>query len=204
VTRPAAHPAVAPLAAATAGYLLGSIPSADIATRLARTDVVDMRAAGSGNPGATNAAAVLGTRWGTAVLVADMAKGAAAGFLGRAVAGPTGAYAAATASIAGHIVPPWSNGRGGKGVATSAGACVAVFPAYFPVDAGVAAAAAVANRNAERTVWVSSAAWIAAAVLWWRRGFPNAWGPPPTAGLPLFSIAGAAMIVAKFRSARRR
>lgn len=190
------------LLATAAGYLAGSIPSADIATRLARTNVNDLRATGSGNPGALNAAAVLGRRWGVAVLGADMAKGAAAGVIGRAIAGPSGAYAAATASIAGHIVPVWSGGRGGKGVATSAGACAAVFPAYFPIDAAVAATAAVTARNAERTIWISSAAWVAAALVWWRRGLSNAWGPSPTGGLPLFAIAGATMILAKFRAAR--
>ena len=167
------------LLAAAAGYLAGSIPSADIATRLARTKVDDLRAAGSGNPGALNAAAVLGRRWGAAVLGADMAKGAAAGVIGRAIAGPSGAYAAATASIAGHIVPVWSGGRGGKGVATSAGACAAVFPAYFPIDAAVAATAAVTARNAERTIWISSAAWVAAAVVWWRRGLSERLGTEP-------------------------
>jgi glycerol-3-phosphate acyltransferase PlsY len=192
-----------PVIATAAGYLAGSIPSADIANRLACSGVGDLRTAGSGNPGALNTATVLGTGWGVAVLIADMAKGAAAGLLGRAIAGPVGAYAAATASIAGHIAPVWSGGRGGKGVATSAGACIAVFPAYFPIDAAVAATAAVSRRNAERTIWISSSAWVAAALLWWRRRLPNAWGPPPTAGLPLFALTGSAMILAKFRMARR-
>ena len=190
------------LLASAAGYLAGSIPSADIATRLAGTTVNDLRAAGSGNPGALNAAALLGRRWGVAVLGADMAKGAVAGFIGRAIAGPTGAYAAATAAIAGHIVPVWSRGSGGKGVATSAGACAAVFPVYFPIDAAVAVTAAVTARNAERTIWISSSAWVVAALVWWRRRLPNAWGPAPTAGLPLFALAGASMILAKFRAAR--
>ena len=188
--------------AALAGYLLGTVPSADIATRLAGSPVVDLRTAGSGNPGALNTATVLGTRWGIGVLVADMAKGAAAGAVGRAIGGPTGAYVAATASIAGHIVPVWSRGKGGKGVATSAGACLAVFPAYFPIDAAVAATTAVTKRNAETAIRVSSAVWIAAAVVWWRRRLPNAWGPPPTAGLPFFALGGAAMIMTKFRLAR--
>ncbi|HXH59081.1 glycerol-3-phosphate acyltransferase, partial [Iamia sp.] len=76
-------------AAATVGYLAGTLPSADIASRLAgrRTEV---RASGSGNPGAANAAAVLGNRWGLAVLGADMGKGVAAGLVGRALAGDTG------------------------------------------------------------------------------------------------------------------
>jgi glycerol-3-phosphate acyltransferase PlsY len=188
--------------AAVAGYLIGTMPSADIATRLAGSSVSDLRAAGSGNPGALNTATVLGPRWGAAVLVADMAKGATAGAVGRVIAGPTGAYVAATASIAGHIVPLWSRGKGGKGVATSAGACLAVFPIYFPIDAAVAATAAATKRNAEHTIWISSAVWVAVAVLWWRRRLPNAWGPTPTAGLPLFALSGAVMIVAKFRAAR--
>lgn len=188
--------------AAVAGYLIGTMPSADIAARLASGPVADLRTAGSGNPGALNTAAVLGSRWGAAVLIADMAKGATAGALGRSIAGPAGAFIAATASTAGHIVPVWSRGKGGKGVATSAGACLAVFPAYFPIDAAVAATAAVAKRNAEHTIRASSAAWVAAAALWsWRR-LPNAWGPAPTVGLPLFALSSSAMIVAKFRTAR--
>jgi acyl phosphate:glycerol-3-phosphate acyltransferase len=188
--------------AALAGYLIGTMPSADVAVRLASGPVTDLRTAGSGNPGAFNTATVLGTRWGAAVLLADMAKGAAAGAAGRAIAGPTGAYVAATASIAGHIAPVWSRGKGGKGVATSAGACLAVFPAYFPIDAAVAATAAVSKRNAETAMQVASAVWVAAAVLWWRRRLPTAWGPEPTVGLPLFALSSAAMILTKFRVAR--
>ena len=189
--------------AASLGYLAGTLPSADIATRLAGADVPDLRSAGSGNPGATNAAAILGPRWGLAVLAADMSKGAIAGSIGRMIAGPAGAYTAATASISGHIVPVWSGGRGGKGVATSAGACLAVFPAYFPIDTAVAMAGAASNHNAERTIRWSCAAWVASSVLWWRRRLPNAWGPEPSVGLPLFAVAGSAMILAKFRAARR-
>lgn len=151
---PAPAVAAATIAAAW-GYLTGSIQSADAATRLAGRRGTDLRVAGSGNPGALNAAAVLGPRWGVAVLVADMAKGAAAGAIGRLLGGPAGAYAAATS-----------------------------------------------RRDAERTIWISSTAWVAAAFLWWRRQLPNAWGPPPTLGLPLFALAGSIMIVAKFRAAR--
>lgn len=192
-----------PLVAAALGYLVGTFPSADIATRLARTAVTDLRAAGSGNPGGLNAAAVLGSRWGAAVMAADIAKGTVAGLAGRMVAGPAGGYAAATTSIGGHILPVWSGFRGGKGVGTSAGACLAVFPAFFPIDVTVAATAAAAGRNAERAVWTSCAAWTLSSLVWWRRRWPNLWGPPPTAGLPVFAVAGSAMILTKFRLARR-
>jgi len=184
------------------GYLAGTFPSADLATRLAARGT-DLRAEGSGNPGALNAAAVLGRRWGLAVLAADMAKGTIGGLVGRAVAGDAGAYAAATGSIAGHIAPVWNGFRGGKGVATSAGACLAVFPVYFPIDAAVAATSAAASQQAERSIQVSCAVWTTAAVVWWRRGLPNAWGPETGPGLPLFAAASSAMILAKFRSTRR-
>ena len=162
---------------------------------------VDLRAAGSGNPGATNAAKVLGARWGAAVLVVDVAKGVAAGFAGRALGGDAGAYVAATLVIAGHILPPWSRFRGGKGVATSAGANLAVFPAYFPIFIGLAAALARARR-AEVVAQVSGAAWIGAAIVWWSASLPNAWGPEPGFGLLAFAVAASAMILVKFAFTR--
>jgi glycerol-3-phosphate acyltransferase PlsY len=90
-------------AAGALGYLFGAVPSPDLAVRVAAGGV-DLRSTGSGNPGALNAAHALGRRWGVAVLAADMAKGAAAGLAGRALAGDGGAYAGAAASIAGHSV----------------------------------------------------------------------------------------------------
>jgi glycerol-3-phosphate acyltransferase PlsY len=183
------------------GYLAGSIPSADVASRLATRGRVDLRKAGSGNPGALNAAQVLGRRWGLTVLAADVAKGTLAGALGRAVAGDAGAYSAATAAIAGHIAPPWSGFRGGKGVATSAGTCLAVFPAYFPIDMAVAGMTAYRSRQALRSVRVACAIWTGAALLWWRARLPNLWGPEPGIGLVAFACTGSAMILWRFREA---
>lgn len=197
---------VAPVAklalAGTAGYLCGSFPSTDVAMRLARSDE-DIRATGSGNPGAMNAATVLGRNCGYGILAVDVAKGAMGAAAGRAIAGDTGAYVAATASIVGHIAPVWNGFKGGKGVATSAGACLAAFPAYFPIDLAVATATAVTSVNAERAIQVSSTAWTGAAVLWWRKGWPNAWGPDPSPALPAFAAVSSAMILLKFRTARR-
>jgi glycerol-3-phosphate acyltransferase PlsY len=188
--------AVARLAAAFAlGYVAGAFPSADLASHVAtRAQYRDLRAEGSGNPGALNAARVLGWRWGAGVLATDMAKGAVAAQVGRGIGGGVGAYTAATAAIAGHVAPP-RRGRGGKGVATSAGACVAVFPAYFPIDAGVAALSAVSSSRASTATRISCAAWVAASVLWWRRQLPNAWGPRPTVALPMFAAASSLMIL---------
>ncbi|CAN5688439.1 hypothetical protein BH24ACT4_BH24ACT4_19130 [soil metagenome] len=192
------------LVAATAvGYAAGLVPSAALASRLASGGKVDLRTSGSGNPGATNAAAHLGTGWGLAVLTLDMGKGAVAGMAGRALGGTTGGCVAGTASIAGHVFPATSGFRGGKGVATSAGASLVLFPAYFLIDAAVAYLAATRTADADRAIQVSSAAWTGAALLWWRRGLPNAWGPEPTAALPAFAAASAAVMLAKLALARR-
>ena len=83
------------LAAAVAGYGAGLVPSADVAARMARGRDVDLREHGSGNPGGANAAAVLGPRWGYAVMAADITKGAVAARIGRRLAGDPGQHVAA-------------------------------------------------------------------------------------------------------------
>jgi glycerol-3-phosphate acyltransferase PlsY len=189
--------------AAGIGYLLGTIPSAGVVAWLATRGRIDLRQAGSGNPGAINAIKMLGTRWGLVVLVADIAKGLAAGVVGLLVGGDAGAYAAATAAVAGHIFPVWSGFRGGKGVATSAGACLAAFPAYFPIDVAVAGASALKSRRAELGTRVACGVWVVSALVWWLADLPNLWGPDPSVGLFLFAVIGSSMILYKFRIAAR-
>lgn len=184
------------------GYALGTFPSADLVTRVVTRGRVDIRRAGSGNPGTLNAMQVLGTVWGVVVLGLDLAKGIAAGFVGLALAGDGGAYAAATASIVGHIFPVWTRFRGGKGVATAAGACLAVFPAYFPINLVVALLSALHSRRAELGTRVGCAIWILSASVWWALGWPNLWGPAPGPGLVAFSVAGSAMILWAFAAAK--
>ena len=196
--------ALAVAAAAVVGYLLGTFPTAVLVTRVATRGAVDIRAVGSGNPGGLNTAHVLGARWGAVVIVGDVAKGLAAGLLGWAIAGPNGAYAGATAAIVGHIWPIWSRFRGGKGVATSAGTVLAVFPIFFPIDAAVAATGAVLLHDTRRTMLLTTTVWVGASVAWWLADLPNLWGPPPTIGLPISQAVAAACILVKFQTARGR
>ena len=188
-------------------YALGTIPSADLAARLAGRrragGAVDLRAAGSGNPGAANAAQVLGSGWGVAVLVGDIAKAVLAGLLGWVAVGGDGACWGGTAAVVGHCLPVWNRFRGGKGVACSAGQCLVSFPAYFPIDVFVAYATAKWKRQAFTATIVASACWVLAAVLWWRAGWPNLWGPNPTAALPASASVSSAIILSKFAHARR-
>jgi acyl phosphate:glycerol-3-phosphate acyltransferase len=191
--------------AAALGYLGGSFPSADIASHLAKQGQSDLRAHGTGNPGAANAMAVLGPGWGYGVLVADVAKGSLACRIGRAVAGDAGAHAGGVGAVVGHCFPWHAGFRGGKGVAASAGQCLATFPAYFPIDLAVAGLTATRRwkQRAYVATVVASITWAAAGVLWWRRGWPNLWGPKPTAALPLAAAASGSVIVYKFASATK-
>lgn len=191
--------------AAAAGYLAGSLPSADLAARFAAGGT-DLRTLGTGNPGAANAMAVLGTGWGYGVLAADVAKAAVACRAGRAIAGGPGAHVGGVAAVVGHCFPWHARFRGGKGVAASAGQCLATFPAYFPVDLAVAGLTGVLpwwRKRALATTVIASVAWVGAGVVWWRRDWPNLWGPRPSAGLPLAATATSTIIVYRFLSAAR-
>jgi glycerol-3-phosphate acyltransferase PlsY len=186
------------LAAAATGYLIGTIPCADTAARLATGGTVDLRHAGTGNPGAVNAMAVLGKKWGWGILAADAAKGALASAAGRRLGGSTGAHVAGTAAVVGHCLPVWKGFRGGKGVAVSLGQCAATFPAYLPIDLTVAwAVGRWKGRTFPGTV-AASTTWVLAGVLWWRNGWPNGWGPPPTAALPASAAVSSVVIAYKF------
>ena len=198
------------LAAAASGYLLGTVPTADAAARLASKGTADLRTAGTGNPGGANALVVLGKAWGYGVMGVDIAKGAAACVAGRRLGGEAGAHVAGTAAVVGHCFPVWNGFRGGKGVAASVGQCVATFPVYVPFDVGLAWLTATpqwSRKVGTRTMiatGVASSAWVAAATLWWRRGWPNGWAPRATAGLPLAAAASSAVILSRFAAAVRR
>ena len=191
--------------AVVVGYVIGTFPTASLVARAASGGNVDLRRSGSGNPGTANALQVLGPTAGAAVLVGDVGKGAAACVIGGALAGPTGAHLAGTAAVAGHCYPLWSGFDGGKGVATSVGQCLATFPAYFPFDAAVAVATVASQRWRQRAAAAtvaSSLCWVAGAVVWWRRGWPNLWGPSPTVLLPVASALSTAMVLKRFADTR--
>ena len=115
-------------------YFLGSIPFGYLAGRLAG---IDIRKAGSGNVGATNVVRVLGKRYGYPVLALDFLKGFGAVKISMLMApgrppewdsSEIVGILAAMSSILGHLYPPWLKFKGGKGVATSAGALLALTP----------------------------------------------------------------------------
>lgn len=183
---------------------MGTFPTADLVARRFSGGRIDLRTNGSGNPGGANALKLLGRRAGYTVMAGDIAKGALASAVGAAVAGPAGAHVAGTASVVGHCLPVWNGFRGGKGVGASVGQCLATFPAYFPIDLGVAAITASNPRWKQRAfaaTTTSSVFWVIGSVVWWRRSLPNLWGPKPGPGLVLGSAISSATIAYKFATA---
>lgn len=119
-----------------AAYLVGAIP---FGIFIARAVGIDVRAAGSGNIGATNVARTAGKGFGVLTLLLDAVKGAAPVLVARyAFAAPSWLQVGVgVAAILGHVFPVYLRFRGGKGVATALG----VFVALTPAAAGVAVGA---------------------------------------------------------------
>lgn len=126
------------------GVLAGSIPFAWLIHRLVTGR--DLRGEGSGNPGAANVLRSDGKAWGLAALLLDAGKGAAAVWIAAVAAGEAGRIPAALGAVVGHIVSPWLRGRGGKGVATAAGAYAVLAPAATAAAFAVFALVVAATR----------------------------------------------------------
>ena len=110
---------------ATAGYFIGTFPSAIM---VAKANGIDITAIGSGNPGASNVARALGIRKGAYVYGLDAVKGVLATGLGLAIFGNAAAYWCVAAAVVGHVYPITRRFAGGKVVATASGAMLVVHP----------------------------------------------------------------------------
>jgi glycerol-3-phosphate acyltransferase PlsY len=123
-------------------YLLGSIPFGVI---IAKAHGKDLRSIGSGNIGATNVARALGRRWAYFCFVLDVLKGLVPMLVVRAfieVSGPTPGLLSlwllvGCGAILGHIFPIYLKFKGGKGVATSLGVALGLWP-YYTICAALA------------------------------------------------------------------
>lgn len=122
-------------------YLLGGVMGGDVMRRLAGG--ADLRAAGSGNVGATNALRTRGAKFALGVLAIDIGKGVLAALALPRVPWPLGTAADDTlhaalpfvcgyAAALGHCYPVFQKFRGGKGVATLTGVFGALLPSALP------------------------------------------------------------------------
>lgn len=192
-------------------YLVGSVP---FGLLVAKTRGIDPRKAGSGNIGATNVGRLLGGKFFAIVFTLDLLKSlipmVAAGLVLRTYVGPTLAYQpldyglwllAGFAAIFGHMYSVFLGFKGGKGVATSTGVILGLFP-YFTLPGLIAILAFLVIFKATRYVSVSSIAGSLIFVLAYIGvGLALRW-PVFGAQWPLlvFAVLIAAMIVYKHRA----
>lgn len=115
-------------------YGIGSIPTSVWISR--SLFGIDIRDYGSGNAGATNTFRVLGSKWGTIVMMVDILKGVVATslyiflpyLLTDELHRTNLMIGLGLAAVLGHIFPVWAGFKGGKGVATLLGMAVAIQP----------------------------------------------------------------------------
>jgi len=115
-------------------YIIGSIPTSVWVSRYFFG--VDIRDYGSGNAGATNTYRVLGSRWGTFVMICDILKGVLATSLYILIPyymqdewdRTNFMVGLGLSAVLGHIFPIFADFKGGKGVATLFGMVIAIQP----------------------------------------------------------------------------
>ena len=114
-------------------YLLGSIPFGLLITK---AHGKDLRSIGSGNIGATNVSRALGRKWAYFCFILDVLKGLIPMLVTMLIAKPDSVLtlwlwlAVGCAAIIGHIFPLYIKFKGGKGVATSFGVALGLWPYY--------------------------------------------------------------------------
>jgi len=150
------------LIAVVVAYLLGSCTFGFWAGKLRG---IDLRTQGSGNTGGTNAVRVLGAKVGIPVIALDIFKGTAAVIIASRLGGTGTEVLAAAAAVLGHAFPVFLRFRGGKAVATGAGAMLGLTPW---IAAGVFAlwiALGLITRYVSVASMLSAIAFMLAAIL---------------------------------------
>ena len=120
-----------------ASYLLGAVPTSYLAARLFAG--INLSEHGSKNLGATNLYRVLGWKYAIPVGLFDVAKGAIPAAVLAPLAGPDPwiPVLLGVSAVMGHVYSIFVKFRGGKGVATAAGAVLALAPAALGISAVV-------------------------------------------------------------------
>jgi len=171
--------------AAVLGFFVGAINPASIIATVRHADLRQ----GSGNPGATNVGRVLGVRWGVVVGMIDVLKGLIPTLLALLLADRFTAYVVGLACVLGHVLSPFLRGRGGKGVATSFGAVLAVFPWFALVML------AVFGLMLWLTRWVAGSSLVAGALLGLYAGLAPL--PEPVVAGRLWGICIAVIVIVR-------
>lgn len=202
-------PLIAALLLLVASYLIGAIPFGYL---VGRARGVNLFTAGSGNIGATNAARVLGTRYGLLIFTLDFLKGVVpvASILPLArqlapdadtVFGQPDVLRVGAAALAflGHLFPIYLGFRGGKGVATGAGTVFVLVPGPAALAMLFWVVVLLASRIVSLASLAAVSVLVAARLLSLSAPFSEQAMP-----ITIFVLMGAALIIVKHHSNLRR
>ncbi len=174
-------------------YVVASIPFSVVITTMQGGEV-DIRTAGSGNPGATNAARLYGWRVGGIVMALDILKGLVPVLLARALWpewDPFLGGVVALVAFCSHVFPAYLELRGGKGVATSAGGMLALAPVPTLGAAGVWTLVLLITGRSSLAALCATVAMV--GFVWWLQIYL----------LPLMVVLGLAIAVTHLPNIRR-
>ncbi|MDH3463121.1 MAG: glycerol-3-phosphate acyltransferase [Acidimicrobiia bacterium] len=176
------------------GYLIGSAPTAN---GLARLKGIDMRSAGSGNPGTNNARKLGGYGLAAAILLVEFAKGSAASGFGWVIGDDLTAVVAGIGAITGNVYNFWYRLHGGKGLAIGGGVLIMLWPPGFVLAVVSIAAMAAVTKSSGKAAAAALIALIAVGFGWWALAIENWWGIRSLYLLPWLAISMAIAIVPK-------
>jgi glycerol-3-phosphate acyltransferase PlsY len=187
---------------ALAGYMIGSVPTAQW---LGRLWGVDLRKGGTGNPGANNARRLGGLPLALLVLIIEMSKGLGAVVAGFAIADEAGGVVAGLGAVIGNIYNLWYRFQGGKGLGITGGVLIGLWPAAFPMVVVVIVLATSLSRSTGIGSLVTLGFLLIAAVVWEVTGLENPWGVGDYDLLPPLALGLSPIIAPRhWRDARAR
>jgi len=174
------------------GYLIGSVTFGVLIPKFMGSDG-DIRNEGSGSVGATNVLRTRGKLQGGLVLAGDLAKGLAAVGAGYAIGGVQCAAIAGACAILGHCFPLYFGFKGGKAVATSAGAIFLLFPKAMLILIPVFVIAVAVSRIVSVGSLLAAVTLVLCVFLFY-----------PPAPVTAFCLAAAALVIWKHKDNIRR
>jgi acyl phosphate:glycerol-3-phosphate acyltransferase len=179
---------VVAIALVALSYLAGSLPFGVLVARL--TGAPDPRTLGSGRTGGTNALRSMGRKHALLVVTGDVLKGTIPVLVARLLTGNAAIeVACGVAAILGSTRSVFVGFRGGRGVGTSVGTMLVIFPPAILVGAPVFIGVILVTRYVSLGSLVSTAAGAALVAIWWLA----ANGTVPVA-YPLYATLGAGLV----------
>jgi glycerol-3-phosphate acyltransferase PlsY len=169
-------------------YVGGSIPFGVVVAKI--TGATDPRTLGSGRTGGTNALRAMGRRRALVVVTGDVLKGVVPVIVARVVTGNAGVeVACAIAAILGSTRSMFVGFKGGRGVGTSVGTMLVIFPPAILVGVPVFVGVILATRYVSLGSLLSTAAGALLVGIWWLA----ANGTVPAA-YPLYATLGSILV----------